>query len=119
MSSSRRTIRFVVLDVEMCGDDDYNHDQQVLYQGPRSGAPKSALADVEFAREPDFGVNDETFTCVTHFGHLLQPGDLVLAYDLTTSVTSGADEWSMNKCFINSFVMPYVVLRQAPQERGK
>jgi len=112
LTSSRRMIRFVILDIELCGDEDHygSSDQHELYQGPRSGVPKFALADVEVARESDFGVNDETFTCVTHLGNLLQPGDIVLGYDLTTSVTSGADEWSMNKCFNNNFVMPDVVL---------
>eukprot|EP00543_Licmophora_paradoxa_P000071 CAMPEP_0202451850 /NCGR_PEP_ID=MMETSP1360-20130828/10191_1 /ASSEMBLY_ACC=CAM_ASM_000848 /TAXON_ID=515479 /ORGANISM="Licmophora paradoxa, Strain CCMP2313" /LENGTH=177 /DNA_ID=CAMNT_0049070517 /DNA_START=32 /DNA_END=565 /DNA_ORIENTATION=- len=68
------------------------------------------MADIEVARESDFGLNDETFNCVTHLGNLLQPGDTVLGYDIASSVTSGTDEWSLNKCFNSNFVMPDVVL---------
>ena len=48
------------------------------------------------AREPNFGANDETFRLVTHLGHLLQVGDVVLGYDPTSTVLSGESEWSMD-----------------------
>lgn len=115
--SSRRLIRFTVLDVELCVSDEkrYNHEDTapsptVLYEGPSSGISKYALADIEVARESDFGVNDETFRCVTHLGHLLNVGDIVLGYDLTSLVLSGGDEWSVENAFVNSFVMPDVVI---------
>ncbi|KAI2497441.1 60S ribosomal export protein [Fragilaria crotonensis] len=91
-----------------------------MYQGPRSGVDKYALADVEVARESDFGENDETLRCVTHLGNLLQVGDVVLGYDLTTSVMSGGVEWSMeHKCLNASFVMPDVVLVKKVQGTEK
>jgi nonsense-mediated mRNA decay protein 3 len=71
---------------------------------------KFALADVEVARESDFGANDETFRSVTHLGHLLEVGDTVLGYDLASAVLSGGAEWSMDKMFNASFRMPDVVL---------
>lgn len=114
--SSRRLVRFTVLDVEPCVVDEShrysnedNSDQQ-LYEGPSSGVAKYSLADIEVARESDFGVNDETFRCVTHLGNLLNVGDTVLGYDLTSSVLSGGDEWSIENAFVNSFVMPDVVI---------
>lgn len=108
VSSSRRMTLFVVLDVELCEEGYGDHR---LYEGPTSGVSKYALADVEVARESDFGQNDETFRCVTHLGNLLQVGDVALGYDLASSVLSGASEWMMDKSFSNSsFVMPDVVL---------
>lgn len=37
-------------------------------------------------------------------------GDIVLGYDLTSLVLSGGDEWSVENAFVNSFVMPDVVI---------
>lgn len=117
VSSSRRMTRFVVLDVELCQDNDYGAENAV-YAGPSSGVDKYALADVEVARETDLGQNDETFRCVTHLGNLLQVGDVVLGYDLVSSVLSGGAEWSMDNCFRSHFVMPDVVLVKKVQGGG-
>jgi nonsense-mediated mRNA decay protein 3 len=111
--SSRRLVRFVVLDVELCDDERerYNSgDSEQVYEGPQSGVSKYVLADVEVARETDFGVNDETFTCVTHLGHLLAPGDVVLGYDLVSTVLSSEAEWSIENDVTSNFVMPDIVL---------
>jgi nonsense-mediated mRNA decay protein 3 len=115
--SSRRFVRFVVLDVEICVSNERhrycNGDKEEsdgVYAGPTSTLSKYALADVEVARESDLGVNDETFRCVTHLGNLLSVGDVVLGYDLTSSVLSGGDQWSVENAFVNSFVMPDVVI---------
>ncbi|KAL7540089.1 hypothetical protein ACHAXR_012576 [Thalassiosira sp. AJA248-18] len=116
--SPNRLVRFVVLDVELCCEDgrERHHtgnsieDRATQYKGPQSGVTKYALADVEVARESDFGVNDETFRCVTHLGHLLQPGDIVLGYDIMSTVLSSEAEWSMENAFNSNFVIPDVVL---------
>lgn len=47
-------------------------EASMMYQGPHSGIEKYALADMQVAREADFGVNDDILTCVTHLGHLIQ-----------------------------------------------
>lgn len=125
LSSTRRLIRFIVLDTELLQStsDGVGGDsgrESNMYQGPRSGVDKYALADVEVARESDFGENDETLRCVTHLGNLLQVGDVVLGYDLSTSVMSGGVEWSMeHKCLNASFVMPDVVLVKKVQGTDK
>lgn len=110
--TSNRMVRFVVLDVERCGDDNAFSDSPdgEEQNGAGKGSIPYALADVEIARETDFGQNDETFRCVTHLGNLLHPGDIVLGYDLSSSVLSGAAEWDMDNCFQSNFVMPDVVL---------
>jgi nonsense-mediated mRNA decay protein 3 len=122
ISHSKRLVRFVVLDVELCDNDTHrtNHGHAhgddedgsaSLYMGPESGVDKYALADVEVAREADFGQNDETFHVVTHLGNLLQVGDIVLGYDLVASVLPSEAEWALEHNAMNSsFVMPDIVL---------
>jgi len=90
LQTSERLVPFVVLDVELCGESG-NHahgEDNPRYQGPSSGVDKFALADVQLARESDFGVNDEVLSCVTHLGHLIQPGDVVMGYDLVSTASS-------------------------------
>jgi len=112
-------VRFVVLDVELLlahsssavstHDGCRNDEDGSLYTGPKGGVSKYAMADVEVARESDFGVTDETFRVTTaHLGNLLQTGDVVLGYDLVTSVYD--DEEVLSKSFNKGFVMPDVVL---------
>jgi len=113
--SSKRLCRFVVLDVELCsggnGGDGRHHDSESQsYNGPQSGVGKYALADVEVAREADFGQSDQTYRCVTHLGHLLQVGDIALGYDLVNSVLPSDAEWSMENSLNSSCVLPDVVL---------
>ena len=91
LQTSERLVRFVVLDVELCAGDDNNKnkngdgDDNNLYEGPSRGVSKYALADVQVARESDLGANDEVLNCITHLGHLIKPGDIVLGYDLVSS----------------------------------
>lgn len=118
LMSSRRMTKFVVLDVELCTDEQYGDHR--MYMGPHhSGVEKFGLADVEIARECDFGQNDETFRCVSHLGNLLQPGDIVLGYDIASAVISGGDGIDIEHGFNNSFVMPDVVLVKKVQGVGE
>jgi len=90
LQTAERLVPFVVLDVELC-DEAESHsygDPNPLYEGPSSGVEKYALADVQLARESDLGANDEVLSCVTHLGHLIQPGDVVLGYDLVATASS-------------------------------
>lgn len=106
LQSANRMARFVALDVELCGDTDSDPSSQP-YAGPDSGVEKYALADVQVVRESDFGVNDETLCTVTHLGHLVNPGDVVMGYDLAATV--GGD-WELEESFHNNFVLPDAVL---------
>jgi nonsense-mediated mRNA decay protein 3 len=132
--SSQRLVPFVVLDVEL------HHEQPQFHrsrQGPqttsnnaddvsvchardavdqhRAGPPKYALADVTVARQVDFGVNDQTFDCVTHLGHLLQAGDVVMGYDLSNWVASGGAEWNIQSSLPSTYQLPPVVLVRKEQ----
>lgn len=112
LQTSERMIRFVVLDVEMCDSDDSNEN---MYRGPVNGTEKYAMADVQVARESDFGNNDLTYNCVTHLGHLIQPGDVVLGYDLestsaTLSTSSSHGVVDLEDVLRSNAVLPDVVL---------
>ena len=50
-----------------------------------SKRPKYTLSEIEVIRSDDFGVNDNSCVVKSHLGHLLQPGDLVLGYDMRAS----------------------------------
>eukprot|EP00479_Gromia_sphaerica_P013478 TRINITY_DN7526_c0_g1_i1.p1 TRINITY_DN7526_c0_g1~~TRINITY_DN7526_c0_g1_i1.p1 ORF type:complete len:296 (+),score=60.65 TRINITY_DN7526_c0_g1_i1:666-1553(+) len=65
--NSRQLVEYIILDVHPL----------------RTSEGKWSLARVECARSSDFGVNDTTFECVTHIGHILKAGDLCLGYDVT------------------------------------
>uniref|UniRef100_K3WWT8 60S ribosomal export protein NMD3 n=1 Tax=Globisporangium ultimum (strain ATCC 200006 / CBS 805.95 / DAOM BR144) TaxID=431595 RepID=K3WWT8_GLOUD len=83
LETSPAMTEFIVLDVEPVDERDYkNKSQQQQHQHQDS---KFMVADVEVARASDFGVNDTTFIIRTHLGALLQAGDTVKGYDLTTS----------------------------------
>lgn len=93
LQTSERMVRFVVLDIELCSASNSNksadgEENKKLYKGPASGVEKYALADIQLARESDLGANDEILSCVSHLGHLIQPGDVVLGYDLASTAAS-------------------------------
>eukprot|EP01103_Thecamoeba_quadrilineata_P012138 TRINITY_DN305_c0_g1_i1.p1 TRINITY_DN305_c0_g1~~TRINITY_DN305_c0_g1_i1.p1 ORF type:complete len:521 (-),score=81.61 TRINITY_DN305_c0_g1_i1:54-1508(-) len=65
VGNSRQLVNYIVLDV--------------VPLGPTLG--KFALADVQVAKESDFGVNDIQYLGRTHLGNYLKPGDNALGYD--------------------------------------
>ena len=125
LQTAERLVRFVVLDVELIGSDN-NHgsnDSDQIYQGPQSGIEKYALADVQVARESDMGSNDTMFNCVTHLGHLLSPGDVVLGYDLVAtanslSISSSQGVVDLEDVLNSNFVLPDVILVKKVNENG-
>lgn len=68
--TSRQLVEYVVLDVEVVSSE------------VNVGGSKYVLADAQVARVSDFGKNDIIFSIKTHLGHLLNPGDYALGYDL-------------------------------------
>ncbi|KAI9320738.1 NMD3 family-domain-containing protein [Dichotomocladium elegans] len=69
LASAKSLTEYCVLDVEPLG--------------PVRG--KYVLADVHVARMTDFGHNDKQYIARSHLGAILNPGDTVLGYDLSTS----------------------------------
>ncbi|KAF3961581.1 hypothetical protein CMV_013817 [Castanea mollissima] len=68
--TSRQLVEYIVLDVEIISSE------------VNVGGSKYVLADAQVARVSDFGRNDTIFNIRTHLGHLLNPGDYALGYDL-------------------------------------
>lgn len=77
ISSSRQLIEFTVMNVEICSEQ----DKSVF--GHRS--EKHVLADAWLVKTSELGVNDEEIHTKTHLGHLLKPGDSVMAFDLKSA----------------------------------
>ena len=81
--SSKQLVRYIVLSVEpiLAGASATGgvRPSAKSRQTSVSGLDRKArLAECVVARERDLGVNDTQFTCVTHLGHLLREGDVVL-----------------------------------------
>eukprot|EP01018_Ginkgo_biloba_P032530 Gb_21795 [translate_table: standard] len=68
--SNRQLVEYIVLDIE------------VEIGLTTVGGMKYSLADAQVARVSDFGKNDTIFNVKTHLGHLLNPGDYALGFDL-------------------------------------
>ncbi|CAN6300041.1 unnamed protein product [Urochloa humidicola] len=68
--TSKQLVEYIVLDIEP-------ESPEISIDGSRY-----QLAYAQVARVSDFGKNDTIFTVRTHLGHLLNPGDHALGYDL-------------------------------------
>ena len=67
---SRQLVEYIVLDVEIISSE------------VNVGGSKYVLANAQVAWVSDFGKNDTIFNIRTHLGHLLNPRDYALGYDL-------------------------------------
>ncbi|KAM3340711.1 hypothetical protein P3S68_028345 [Capsicum galapagoense] len=91
--SSRQLVEYIVLDIEAVSSE------------VNIGGSKYALADAQVARISDFGKNDTIFNVRTHLGHLLNPGDYALGYDLYAAYSNDSE---LDK--YEGFVLPDVIL---------
>lgn len=80
LETSPAMTEFVVLDVEPVDASAFAKPGTATKR-----QSKFTVADVEVARASDFGVNDTTYIIRTHLGGVLQAGDSVKGYDLTTA----------------------------------
>lgn len=89
--STPQLVDFIVLNVEKV--------DHALGEGfNKHGAlrDKLALAEVEVAKASDMGVNDITYTVLSHLGNILKPGDTVRGYDVSNCNLSEAT-WKQMK----------------------
>eukprot|EP01114_Cavostelium_apophysatum_P019934 TRINITY_DN6555_c0_g1_i1.p1 TRINITY_DN6555_c0_g1~~TRINITY_DN6555_c0_g1_i1.p1 ORF type:complete len:509 (+),score=147.53 TRINITY_DN6555_c0_g1_i1:148-1674(+) len=100
ISSTKQLVQFIVLDITPVAQ----------------GNGKYVIADAQVARVSDFGSNDTIFNVRTHLGHLLNPGDYALGYDLTTLNVNDDDISSLR-----SRQMPDIMLvkKNYPERRKK
>ncbi|WOL18574.1 60S ribosomal export protein NMD3 [Canna indica] len=102
--SSRQLVEYIVLDVEV-------ESAEVAI-----GGSKYMMAHAQVARVADFGNNDTMFTIKTHLGHLLNPGDYALGYDL---YAANHNDFEIDQ-YKGRLVLPEVVLvKKSYQRRGK
>ena len=73
---------------------------------------KTRLAECVVARERDFGVNDTQFTCVTHLGHVLKEGDLVMGYDLSNA------SWTNDETGLKKDLPDLILVRKYYRNKG-
>lgn len=81
LATSVDMVDFIVLNVEAIDSRDLRHGGSL-----KESKAKVVVADVEVARDSDFGVNDTTFHVRTHLGGVLAAGDTVKGYDLSSAV---------------------------------
>ncbi|KAG6498996.1 60S ribosomal export protein NMD3-like [Zingiber officinale] len=77
--TSRQLVEYIVLDIEVESAEVH------------IGGSKYVMAHAQVARITDFGKNDTMFTIRTHLGHLLNPGDYALGYDLYSANNNDFD----------------------------
>jgi len=79
LMSSKQLTEYIVIDSELTG----------LASG------KMQQTELTLARSRDLGSNDVQFRSISHMGHLIQAGDTVMGYDLTSAVYNEANtkEW--------------------------
>lgn len=84
--------------------------------GPTHG--KFALAEITVAKNSDFGRNDRQFITRTHLGNLLNPGDMVAGYDVSTANLNEQDLEGLRGGAKN---LPDIVLvhKSYPERRNK
>jgi nonsense-mediated mRNA decay protein 3 len=95
-------VEYIVLDVEVVSSE------------VNVGGSKYALADAQVARVSDFGKNDTIFNVRTHLGHLLNPGDYALGFDLY-----GANSNDMELDKYKGMVVPDVILMKKSYEEKR
>lgn len=100
LASKPQLTEYIVLDITPTGT-------------PRG---KFVLADAQVARTRDFGNNDTMFYVRTHLGHILNPGDYALGYDMTAANFNDSDTQSLRGKQIPDVIL---VRKTYPNRRKK
>ncbi|GMF65520.1 unnamed protein product [Phytophthora lilii] len=96
LATSSDMVEFIVLDVEPVDPRELRHVGPAPVAG-RGRKSKFVVADVEVARDSDFGVNDTTFQVRTHLGGVLAAGDTVKGYDLSSAIFGTSQTYSLKE----------------------
>ncbi|KAG1683735.1 hypothetical protein DVH05_014213 [Phytophthora capsici] len=117
LATSSDMVEFVVLDVEPVDPSELRH----VGPDPASGRGRKAkfvVADVEVARESDFGVNDTTFHVRTHLGGVLAAGDTVKGYDLSSAIFGSSQTYTLKEELPDVVLVRKVYPRENKQHKG-
>lgn len=103
--TSRQMTEFIVLDIEPVQSRSHHN------------FGKFQLAECVVARLSDFGSNDQTYTTLTHLGHVLHPGDHAVGYDVANANLVDSNlENAEHKGFQ---LMDVVLVRKSYEEKRK
>jgi nonsense-mediated mRNA decay protein 3 len=105
VATTRQMIEFTVMDIEPVNPGDLRFDASIGNLSQRH-----ILSEAWVVRSSELGISgdgDDMIHCRTHLGHLLNPGDLVMGYDLRNSNTNDAEFEKMKRSGAN---FPDVVL---------
>ncbi|KAM7267880.1 hypothetical protein ACFE04_010046 [Oxalis oulophora] len=102
--TSRQLTEYIVLDIDICRPE----------VSAMVGGSRYVMAEAQVARVSDFGKNDLMFTIKTHLGHLLNPGDFALGYDLY-GANINDDELDKYK----DLALPYAILVKKSYEEKR
>lgn len=73
----KQLVEYIVMDIEVILHKDRN-----FFPGQGKVSQKHVVADVWLVKASELGINENTVHVRTHLGHLLKPGDSVLAYNI-------------------------------------
>lgn len=91
IATTKQLIEFTIMDIDICGG---GGDSRRVDASLGNLSQRHVLADAWVVRSSELGVatdGDDMIHCRTHLGHLLNPGDLCLGYDLRNSNANDVD----------------------------
>lgn len=90
----RNLVEFTIINSELIED----HERR-KFKGQGQISKRYGLADVWVVKSTNLGNDEDTIHCRTHLGHILQPGDTALGFDLKNSNVNdeNLDEISADK----------------------
>ncbi|XP_023028053.2 60S ribosomal export protein NMD3 [Leptinotarsa decemlineata] len=76
----KQLIEYIVMDIEVV-----MNKSRKCFPGQGAISQNHVLADIWVVKASELGINENTIHTRTHLGHILQPGDSVLGYNLEDS----------------------------------
>ncbi|TMW57591.1 hypothetical protein Poli38472_003516 [Pythium oligandrum] len=117
LETSTAMTEFIVLDVEpVYGGYHGGEKSQNAQQGVDD---RIVVADIEVARASDFGVNDTTFLVRSHLGGILEAGDSVRGYDLSSANFGSRQEYLLKGDFPDVVLVRKVFPREQKRKNKK
>lgn len=96
----KQLVEYIVMDIEVI-----MHKDRKFFPGQGKVSQKHAIADIWLVRASELGINDNTVHTKTHLGHLLKPGDSVLAYNLEDANINDDNFDKLNKEYVPDIVI--------------
>lgn len=88
----KQLIKFTVMDIEVIYDKD-----RKFFPGQGKVSTKHVVSEIWLVKTSELGTNSNSIHTRTHLGHLLKPGDTVLAYHLEEANVNDDNFEKINK----------------------